>query len=63
MCYAPYVCTTKDDVLRPGPWAHVLSRCVPAEVAVAVSFFLCHLSFLLCEMGIMMVLHSWVTGG
>lgn len=54
---------TRDDLLKPGPWAHLLPRCIPAEVVVAVSFFLCYLSFLLCEMGMIMVLLSWVTGG
>lgn len=54
---------TRDDLLKPGPLDYLLSRCIPAEVIVAVSFFLCHLSFLLCEMGIMIVLLSWVTGG
>ena len=53
----------QDDSFKPGPWAHLLSRCIPAEVAVVVSFFLCHISFLLCEMGITMALLSWVTGG
>lgn len=58
-----YVCATRDDLLKPEPWTHLLSLGAPAEVTVAVSLFPCCLSFLLCEMGMMMLLLFRVTGG